>query len=190
MLIAAIFMQHTSTLPLDMAAHGLPSVAIGLVLAVNGGLIVLVQPFLGPWLSSRNPSYAIALGSTLVGLGFGLNALGRGTLSFGLAAAVWTIGEIFTLPVAGAVVADLSPPESRGRYQGATGLAWGTAATAGPLLGTFVLQHRGAPVLWGGCLALGALVGLVYFAWAPVLTRIRLERLARAHGTAAAGAGR
>jgi MFS family permease len=100
---------------------------------------------------------------------------------------VWTIGEIFTLPIAGSVVADLSPPESRGRYQGATGLAWGAAAGAGPLLGTFVLQHRGSYLLWGGCLALGAVVGLVHFAWAQALTRIRLERLAPAHASTLAG---
>ena len=189
MMIAAIFMQHTSTLPLDMAAHGLSSAAIGLVLAVNGGLIVLVQPLLGPWLTHRNPSRAIAAGSALVGLGFGLNALAHAAPSFGLAAAVWTIGEIFTLPVAGSLVADLSPPESRGRYQGATGLSWGLAAAAGPLLGTFVLEHLGARVLWGGCLALGLAVALVHFVWTPALTRIRLERLARAHGGAPAGAG-
>jgi predicted MFS family arabinose efflux permease len=190
MLIAAIFMQHTSTLPLDMAAHGLSSAAIGLVLAVNGGLIVLVQPFLGPWLSHRNPSRVMAAGSALVGVGFGLNALARGTPSFGVAAIVWTIGEIFVLPIANSVVADLSPPESRGRYSGATGLSWGLAAATGPLLGTFVLQHLGACMLWGGCLALGITVGLAHLAWAPALTRIRTERLARAHGGAMVTPGR
>jgi MFS family permease len=188
-LIAAIFMQHLSTLPLDMAAHGLPSAAIGLVLAVNGAVIVLVQPFLGPWLGARNPSRAIAVGSVLVGLGFGLNALAHGTVSFAFAAVVWTIGEIFVLPTAASVVADLSPPESRGRYQGAMGLSWGLAGASAPLVGTFVLQHRGAATLWGGCLGLGAFVGLVHFVWAPALTRVRLERHARAHGAAAVGAG-
>jgi hypothetical protein len=48
-------------------------------------------------------------------------------------------------------------------------------------MGTFVLQHRGAPTLWSGCLALGLAVGLVHFAWAPALTRIRMERITRVY---------
>lgn len=183
--IAAIFMQHLTTLPLDMIAHGLSSATFGVVMALNGVLIVLVQPFLGPWLSRRNPSRVLATGTALVACGFGLNAFARTAALYALAVSVWTVGEILVLPIAGAIVGDLAPPEVRGRYQGAHGLSFGFAACLAPLAGTFVFQRSGAPALWWGCLAAGLAVAITHFAWAPALTRIRLERIERAHAAAA-----
>ena len=184
--IAAIFMQHTTTLPLDMTAHGLSSATFGMVMALNGLLIVLVQPFLGPWLSRRNPSRVLAAGTALVACGFGLNALGHTAPFYALSVSVWTVGEICVLPIAGAMVGDLARPEVRGRYQGAHGLSFGLAACLAPLAGTFVFQRLGAPMLWWGCLGMGLAVAAAHLAWAPALTRIRRARLERAHAASAA----
>jgi len=176
LLVLLVFMQHFTPLPLDMAAHGIPRATLGVVLALNGVLIVLVQPFAGPLLSRINRSYAIAAGAALVGLGFGVNALARGAPLFALGVVVWSLGEIAVLPIANAVVADVALPEMRGRYQGAYGLTFGLASFAAPLIGTTVLQHWGAPALWGGCLVLGLLVAAGHLALAPALTRLREER--------------
>ena len=77
-LVLLVFMQHFTALPLDMAAHGMPRAAIGAVLALNGILIVLVQPFVSPFLARFNRSHVIAGGAALVGLGFGVNAFANG----------------------------------------------------------------------------------------------------------------
>src|SRR5439155_254425 len=156
LLVLLVFMQHFTPLPLDMAAHGIPRATLGVVLALNGVLIVLVQPFAGPLLSLINRSYAIAAGAAL----------------FALGVVVWSLGEIAVLPIANAVVADVALPEMRGRYQGAYGLTFGLASFAAPLIGTTVLQHWGAPALWGGCLVLGLLVAAGHLALAPALTRL------------------
>lgn len=176
LLVLLVFMQHFTSLPLDMAAHGMPRAVLGMVLGLNGALIVLVQPFASPFLSRHNRSYTLAAGAALVGLGFGLNALATGAPLFALGVIVWTVGEMAVLPIANAVVADVALPEMRGRYQGAYGLTFGLAAFAAPLIGTVVLQRWGAPSLWWGCLVMGVLVAAGHVALAPTLTRLRAER--------------
>ncbi len=180
-LFAVVFMQNATTFPLDMAINGVSKAAFGSILAVNGVLIVLIQPVLGPFLTRFNRSKTLACGAVLVGLGFGLNAIARTAPLYLLGVIIWTIGEIGVLPVANSVVADLAPPEVRGRYQGAYGLSFGLAVCAAPAFGTWVLQHWGSVALWSGCLAIGVLIAVGHMLLAPALMRARAERIA-AHG--------
>jgi MFS family permease len=83
---------------------------------------------------------------------------------FALSIGVWTLGEIAGSTVAPAIVADLSPVELRGLFQGTYGAAWGLSAFAGPLVGGAVYQQFGAGVLWFGCLVLGLLLAGGYLA--------------------------
>ncbi len=175
-LLLLVFMQHTTALPLDMTAHGVARAALGGVLALNGILIVLVQPFVAPLLARHNRSRVLAAGSALVGVGFGFNALAHGTPAFALGVAIWSLGEIAVLPIANAVVADIALPELRGRYQGAYGLCWGIAAFLGPLIGAGVMQTVGAHALWLGCLLAGLVVALGQWLLEPALSRLRAER--------------
>jgi MFS family permease len=163
-----------------MAAHGIGAATFGVILALNGVLIVLLQPFLAPLLSRRNRSRTIAASCSLVGIGFGLNALARTAPFYALGVVVWTVGEIGVLPVSNALVADVAPAHLRGRYQGAYGLSFSLAVCAAPALGTLVLQRFGAGVLWSGCLALGLAIAAGHMALAPAITRLRAERLAAA----------
>lgn len=173
-----VFWQHTSAMPVDMAARGISRVWLGAVLAINGVAIVLLQPFLAPSLQRRNRSRVLASGAALVGAGFGLNAIATGPALFGLGVLIWTIGEICVLPIGNAVVADVAPSHMRGRYQGAYGLSFGFAGFLAPLIGTAVLQRFGAPALWWGCLALGLVVTIGHLLLEPALTRLREERTA------------
>ncbi len=183
-LVLLIFMQHAAALPVEMAARGVPSTWLGFVLALNGIVIVLVQPFLAPVLARFDHSRTLAAGAVLVGLGFGLNAVASGPFGYATGVVVWTVGEILVLPIANAVVADVAVPGMRGRYQGAYGLSFGVAAFAAPLVGTAVLQHVGGTALWLGCLVLGACVALGQLALAPRLRRLRDERLRASAATA------
>ena len=181
-MLLLVFMQHFTTLPLDMAAHGVTRAQLGLILALNGILIVLVQPFVAARLARFNRSRTIAGGAALFGLGFGLNAFARSVPLYALGVIVWTLGEMAVLPIANAVVADVAIPEMRGRYQGAYGITFGLASLAAPLIGTAVLQRWGSPALWWGCLVMGLLVAAGHLVLAPALTRLREERTGvRAH---------
>ena len=182
LLVLLLFMQHVAALPITMSEAGLSRRLLGLVLGLNGIVIVLVQPFLAPIVTRWNRSRTLALGSALVGLGFGVNAVAREPLLMAIGVVVWTVGEICVLPIGNAVVADVSPSALRGRYQGAYGLCFGLAAFGAPLIGTFVLQRFGPPTLWLGCLAAGALAALGHLVLEPRLSRLREVRLAERGG--------
>jgi len=176
--LALVFMQHQLALAVDMTAHGVSKAQFGSILAVNGILIVLVQPIVARAIGGRDKSRAIAAGSVLVALGFGLYAVVHTPALYALGVVIWTFGEMGTLPVGTALVADLSPPELRGRYQGAHGLAFGLASFVAPALGALVLQRLGSAAVWTGCLLAGLAVAAGQLALAGALRRAALARAA------------
>lgn len=180
--LALIFMQNATTFPLDMTAHGVSKSVFGRILALNGLIIVLVQPFLGPFLARHDRSLTLAVGSALVGLGFGFNALASTVPMYVLGVVVWTLGEMGVLPVANAVVADLAPPSLRARYQGAYSFAFGLAVSAAPAIGMLVLDKLGSRVLWYGCMASGLAIAAGHLALSRSLARLRSARMASASG--------
>ncbi len=169
---AAIYFQGYSTLPLAMAADGLPSSTYGIVLALNGVVIVLVQPFAGKRLAEKDRPAVLAASMAIVGLGFGLGVLADNWWTYGLSVIVWTIGEIGYSAMVGAVFADLAPIDLRGSYMGFGGMAWGLGAVIGPLVGTRVLDDAGATTVWLGCAVLGIALFAAQMILAPAL-RIR-----------------
>jgi MFS family permease len=177
-LVLLVFMQHIAAVPLEMSSRSVPPAWLGFLLALNGIVIVLVQPFLAPWLGRYDRSRVLATGAVLVGAGFGLNAIATGPAMFGLSVVVWTVGEILVLPTGNALVADIAIPSMRGRYQGAYGLSFGLAGFGAPLIGTAVLQRWGSFALWGGCLFAGLVVAAGQLALAPRLRRLREQRAA------------
>jgi MFS family permease len=166
-----IFMQNATTLALDMTSRGISKAAFGQCLALNGILIVLVQPFLGPILARFDRPRIIAAGVALMGIGFGWNAVARTVPMYALGVCVWTIGEIGVLPVAHAVVADLAPLPLRGRYMGAYTFAFGLAVCAAPVVGMLVLDRLGSATLWIGCLAVGLLTAVGFLLLSRVMAR-------------------
>ena len=155
LLTTFIFTQSNVTLPLDLTSHGMSPATFGTVLATNGVLVVLLQPFAGRVMGRMRRAAALAWASGLTGLGFGLHAFGANVGLATLAVVVWTLGEVAQSPVASAVVADLAPTEQRGIYQGAYYMLWALAACIAPTLGSWVLGRHGTYALWGGCLVMG-----------------------------------
>jgi MFS family permease len=179
-LFALVFMQGASTFAVDLSAHGISNAWFGRVLALNGLLIMVLQPFLAPVLARHNRSRTLAAGAVLVGLGFGVNALARSLPWYALGVLVWTLGEIMALPMANALVADLAPADVRARYQGAFGLSFSLAVCAAPALGMAALERFGSAALWLGCLATGLLVAAGHLALRRALTATRRSRMAAA----------
>lgn len=165
-----VYLQAYSTLPLAITGQGLPTTAYGLAIAVNGVLIVVVQPLVGHWLAKRDPSAMLALGMAVVGAGMALMAFVSTTAGYAATVAVWTLGEIFTAGMAGAVVATLAPAHLRGRYNGLFGFAWSAGGLLAPLIGTRLLAI-GPGTLWLTVGALGLLGALGQMAIAPAVRR-------------------
>jgi len=171
--IGVIYMQGYVTLPLDMQVHGLTSADFGLAIAVNGILIVAFSIQVSNAASNWPRFRAMAVAALFLGTGFGLNMFARNLLLFYfLTVTVWTLGEITASAVAPALIADLSPVELRGLYQGIFGSAWGLSFFIGPVLGGWVYEQMGAVALWLGCFILACVLVLCYL-WMGNLARHR-----------------
>ncbi|MDX1378503.1 MAG: MFS transporter [Anaerolineales bacterium] len=153
-----IYMQGNVTLPLDMQANGLGPKEYGTAIAMNGLLIILVTIPVSNMAANWPRFETIAVATILLGLGFGYTALASTLPFYMLSVAIWTIGEIAGTAVGPAIIADLSPPDLRGLYQGVFGSAWGLAFFFGPLFGGWIYEHLGNNALWLGCLLLGFVI--------------------------------
>jgi len=160
--VGMIYMQGYVTLPLDMGAHGLGPEQYGAAIAVNGFLIILVTIPISNMATKWHRFRTMAFSAILLGLGFGFTSLAETLPLFIISVVIWTLGEIAATSVAPAIIADLSPVELRGVYQGIFGSAWGLAYFIGPLAGGWVYEHWGSNALWIGCLLLGIVLAFCY----------------------------
>ena len=174
LLVALVMLQHMAMLPISMRDDGLSTSTFGLVIALNGVLIVSGQLLVTRLLRDRRASLVLPLSAVAIGLGFGLTAVAHTPLWYAATVLVWTAGEMLKAPSNAALLAELSPVHLRGRYQGFFSLSWQVAAFVAPVLGGFVQQTAGGPALWLGCLALGLLAG----GWNLAAARAREHRAA------------
>jgi MFS family permease len=181
---AVVFMQHLSSLPVQMGDDGLSPSQYGAVIALNGAMIVLVTVPLTRWLQAYPRSRVLAVSSVFVGLGFGATAWAGSVPAYAATVAIWTVGEVIGAAVGPSVVADLAPAALRGRYQGVFGFSFATASLVAPLAGGAVYQHLGSTVLWVGAAVLSLGAGVGHLAAGPA----RGRRLRQLRDVEAAGA--
>ena len=159
-----VYTQAYVGLPLDMKSHGLGPGQYGTAIALNGFLVILMTIPISN-LATKWPRFeTVAVAALLLGLGFGATALANSLPLFAVSVAIWTLGEIAGTSVAPTIIADLSPVELRGLYQGIFGAAWGLAYFIGPLAGGWIYENLGSDVLWVGCLIIGIVVAFCYYA--------------------------
>lgn len=177
-LLAMIFMQHLSMLPIAMEQDGLSPATFGTVIALNGVLIVSGQLFVPRLIRGRSRSHVLALAALITGAGFGLTAFADATWFYALTVLIWTLGEMLHAPSGSTLIAELSPDALRGRYQGLFSLSWSLAGFTAPILGGLVRQSAGNAALWLGCAALAALIAVAHLVSGPARER-RAALLAR-----------
>ncbi|SEG85320.1 Predicted arabinose efflux permease, MFS family [Nonomuraea solani] len=160
---ALVYTQTMTMLPVAMTeVVKLTPGQFGLAMALNGVLIVIVQPLVSAWLGRRDAARTFALGLIVMGAGFALTAFVTSTLGLAVTIVIWTAGEIVTAGIPGAVVAALAPAALRGRYAGLFGFSWSLAAVLAPLMGG-VLLDVGPRTLWFtvGGVALASAAGML-----------------------------
>ena len=161
--VGLVFVQVFSTMSLEITRNGFSSSVYGLVISLNGALVVLCELPLTV-LTRRYPARRMmALGYLLIGAGFASNALTRSLPLLTLTVMLFTLGEMIAMPVSGAYVADLAPAHQRGLYMGTYGLVWSLAFIGGPSLG-MLLFSASPPALWGVCGVLGMLAAGIILA--------------------------
>jgi MFS family permease len=142
--IALVYATLFTILPLAMRADGLSASTYGLVVALNGILIVALNPLLAPWLLRRPLPPVLAAGALLIGAATLVVALSEGLAGYVAAVVLITLGEIASVSVTGGLVGEIAPPALRGRYAGAFGLSFGLSFFVTPLVGGLLLGDGGA----------------------------------------------
>ena len=160
---AAVYMQAFTTLPLVIRDDGLGASGYGVVLGLNGVLIIVFQPLVLGVLARQDRGLLLLVAGLLQGGGVALHGLADSLVEHSLVVVVWTIGEVLQAGLLASVVAGLAPVHLRGRYLGVFGASFGIAGLVAPLAGTQLLAQLGEGALWGACAAAGAVsaVGLL-----------------------------
>lgn len=170
--LAACFLQVFTTLPLYLRQdYGFREDVIGLLLAFNAGLIVIFEMVLIHRAGRGNRLLMIALGGLLTCAGLGILPFGSSVAWAALSVLIWTFGEMLSLPLLNAVIADRAAPGNRGRYMGIYTMAFSFAFVLAPLVGTWVFERYGGDVLWFGVAAAGIPLFFGTLALAPMLRK-------------------
>lgn len=157
--------QSFVALAAQFSRQGHSEATYGAILAVNGVLIVLLQPALTRWLGTQDLIWVLAAASLVTGVGFFAHGLSTSVIAHAAAVAIWTIGEIMAAPTGATIVANMAPPHLRGTYQGVFSLHWTLAAAVGPVLGGVLLDHSEPLTLWWACLIDGVVVAIGLLVW-------------------------
>lgn len=160
-LLASVFFQLASTYTLTLRdLYDFGESRIGLVLAINTVIIVLVEMVLIHRVQGMSPMRLVAVGSFLICLGFGLLPFGvaGGVAWVAFTVVIWTMGEMLALPLIAGVVANRAGETSRGRYMALFTVAFEGAFVVAPLAGTWAYQVYGPERLWLGCIAIGVIL--------------------------------
>ncbi|MEV6682398.1 MFS transporter [Streptomyces erythrochromogenes] len=162
-LISLIFTQGSVGLPVAMGSAGFSPGDYGLVIAVNGFLIVALQIPVTRLIEHRDPQKLLVVSALLAGYGFALTAFAGPVWAYALTVCVWTLAEIVNSPTQMGLVVRLSPVHGRGRYQGVYTMSWAVAALVAPLMAGFMIDRWGADWLWATTGVLGTVAAVGYW---------------------------
>jgi predicted MFS family arabinose efflux permease len=172
-----MFFQLFATFPLYMReVYGLAENRIGQLIVINTLLIISLEMLLIHWIGKRSLTRFIAVSFILTGLGLALMPFGRGFLYAALTVAVWTFGEMLSMPLLGSLIASRAGPESIGRYMGLLSFAFSLSMVLGPVIGTSVYGRFGPTALWLGCGVTGCFLFAAFSLLSSSLTTAEINK--------------
>ena len=160
--VELVFFQTLAAMPLFLVGgHHLTEAGFGMLLAINTGLIILVEVPLNAAMAEWSNRHALALGSLLIGLGFGALALKGGVFWLAATVVVWTFGEMILLPASAAYVSEIAPSGRSGAYMGLYSMGFSVAFAIGPLLGVQAMERLGPRSVWIGTFICGCVTAIM-----------------------------
>lgn len=155
MVVLSAYAQLDTSVPLY--AHvflGVPTFALGVILAVNTAFIVLAQLPITRAVRHLDRSRILGLSAVawllawlwgeVASLSHGLEA----SLLLGVFGVCFGLGECLLSAAIGPLVADMAPAAVRGRYMAAFNLSWGVGLLLGPTIGGLVVGSVVRPGMW------------------------------------------
>lgn len=152
--VAFIFRQSNTTFTLHVADSGHDMHLCGLVLALNGVMICLLEMPLTARTRSLPVRGAIAMGYIGLGISYLVLMFSSSVAAFTLFMIIFTTGEMMAFSRQQAYAASLSPDDMRGRYSGFLGFAWSIGNISASLIGLKVYEWS-PDAVWIMCAVLG-----------------------------------
>ena len=161
-LLAIVFLQISSTFGLHVTRQGFTTSTYGLILSLNGVLVVLCELPLTSWTRKLPSRLVMFVGYLIIGVGFTLIAFAHTVPALVGCLVIFTVGEMVTMPVSSAYVAGLAPAHLRGRYMGVYSLTWSGALIIAPQIGLrlFAISPY---ALWLSCGGLAVVAAAIIF---------------------------
>jgi MFS family permease len=123
----------------------------------NALMVVFLQVFITRAMKPYRDTQVMPIGAFFYMLAMLIVGVSSQFRGFWLAMVVMTIGELITAPTATTFVANLAPPEQRGRYLGVFGLTWHVAMAIGPFAAGILTDAFGMRSPWFAGAAVGIL---------------------------------
>lgn len=148
---------------------------IGLLMAVNGLIIVFIEMVLIYKLEGKRKSnFYIVAGTILMGFSWlMLNLLPEHQAWAMVMIVSMTLAEILAMPFMNSYWISRSKPHNRGQYAAMYTMAWSSAQTLGPMAGAQIAEHYSFRVLWW---IIGGLSLVTAFAFSR-LDRVKVDQL-------------
>ncbi len=132
-------------------------------------LIVALEMILMEKIRKYPLARMINVSFVLLGIGLGLMPLGRGYAFGALTVAIWTFGEMLSMPLVTALIAGRADDSNRGRYMGLFSFVFSLAFIVAPAGGTAIYDRFGGDAVWFVCAALCVLIAAAFSALRPYL---------------------
>lgn len=123
----------------------------------NALMVIFLQVAITRVSQRHSPTRVMPVGAAFYAIAMIFVAVSSSFWGFLLAMIIMTFGELVAVPTATAYVANLAPPDQRGRYLGFFGLTWYIALSVGPMGAGFLSDNIGIQAPWFA----GAVVGII-----------------------------
>lgn len=142
--------------------YGIPEKLYGFIPATNAIMVVTLQILITRFTKRYNPVRMVALGAGFYVLANLIIGVGFTFWMFWGAMVVMTLGELIMVPTATTYVANLAPPDKRGRYMSIHGMTNGISMGIGPLLGGFLSDSISPHAPWFFAALIGSISVVLY----------------------------
>jgi MFS family permease len=168
-ILSFAYAQTGFTLPLQLSQDfgiGTGAKFFGILMSVNGLVVVLFTPFIVALTKRINPIINLVMASICYMIGFGLYAYTKNLNAFIILVVVWTIGEVLSATNTGVYIANRTPISHRARLQAIYEIIQGTGRAIGPMIIGWYLMGNTIEDSW---LLIGALCLLASLAFSGLL---------------------
>ena len=163
MLSFAVLMQMLSTLSVYMRdVHGFPNKYYGYLLSVNATMVVLLQFWISRQTEKVPPLVAMAIGSIIAAVGYGMFGFVQGITLFAAAMFILTFAEMIIDPMSQTIAAQFAPQDQRGRYMATLGLSISISNLFTPYIAGLLIDNYNPNWIWYTCGIIGITTSLGY----------------------------